>query len=458
YDRVRRSQQPTSRQMIEIGGFRTGYGGKITRRSLLRASFATPFTGLLQSPTLAGENRAKSVILLWLWGGPSHLDTFDPKPRAPVEIRGPFSPIATQTPGLQFTELLPLLASRSQRFSVVRTNTNLTNVHRVAGSIALTGSEGRNGDNDYAPNFGSVLQRVHPAAGELPPFVAVTPGKLRTAIGPLKGYGGGRWGNSYDPFPVQCNDRSEVYLPTLKLLEGLSLARLDDRRRLLRELDQLTRSGEQSRPEQWTAQHQKAFRLLASAAGRRAFDLSAEPARVRASYGRSQFGQSCLLARRLVETGVPYIQVNWSKWVENIYDGRTDFGWDTHWLNFEHLADRHAPILDRALSALLDDLSERGLLADTLVLAMGEFGRTPKISDNGGRDHWARCYSSLWAGGGIQPGRVVGSSDARGYDPVTGGIGPDRVGATLLERAGITSAQRAALNVLPNAQAIEGLV
>ena len=451
--------------MIEIGGFRTGCCGGISRRSLLRASFAMPFAGLFQSPTLATtaptqnpEHRAKSVILLWLWGGPSHLDTFDPKPRAPSEIRSPFSPIATRTTGVQFTELLPRLASRSHLFSVVRSNTNLTNVHRVAGSIALTGGAGRNGDNDYAPNFGSVIQKVHHTAGDLPPFVAVTPGQLRTAIGPLKGYGGGRWGQSYDPFPVQCDDRGEVYLPTLKLLAGLSLARLDDRRRLLRELDQLTRRGEQSRPEQWTAQRQKAFRLLTSAAGRRAFDLSAEPSRIRATYGRSQFGQSCLLARRLVETGVPYIQVNWSKWVENIYDGRTDFGWDTHWLNFEHLADRHAPILDRALSALLDDLSNRGLLEDTLVLAMGEFGRTPKISANGGRDHWARCYSSLWAGGGIQPGRVVGSSDARGYDPVTGGIGPERVGATLLDRAGIASAQRAALRILPDAQPIEGLL
>ena len=451
--------------MIEIGGIRAKSCGGISRRCVLRASLAMPWAGLTHSPLATAaappgtpERRATSVILLWLWGGPSQLDTFDPKPSAPSEIRGPFSPIATRTPGLQFSELLPRLAARSHLFSVVRTNTNLTNVHRVAGSIALTGGEGRNGDNDYDPNFGSVVQKVRRRTAELPPFVAVTPGALRTAIGPLKGFGGGRWGKSYDPFPVQCTDRGEVYLPTLQLLAGLNLARLDDRRRLLRELDDLSRWQSQTRPEHWSMQRRKAFNLLTSPVGRRAFDLASEAPRVRASYGHSQFGQSCLLARRLVETGVPYIQVNWSKWVENIYDGRTDFGWDTHWLNFEHLADRHAPILDRALSALLDDLANRGLLENTVVLAMGEFGRTPKISANGGRDHWARCYSSLWAGGGIQPGRVIGTSDARGYDPLTGGIGPERVGATLLERAGISSAQRAALRVLPDAQVIEELL
>ncbi len=152
------------------------------------------------------------------------------------------------------------------------------------------------------------------------------------------------------------------------------------------------------------------------------------------------------------------MQVNWSEWVENIYDARTDFGWDTHWLNFEHMTDRHGPIFDRAASALLDDLDERGLLDSTLVLALGEFGRTPRISKNGGRDHWARCYSSLWAGGGIQPGRVIGTSDDRAYDPISDPVTPDMVGATILEQLGIRTEQRAELRVLPTGQVIDALL
>ena len=444
--------------MLEVGTFRTASCHGLSRRAFVGAGFGLPFLGSAGRVTAADSPQAKSVILLWLWGGPSHLDTFDPKPQAGMEIRGPFAPIATRTSGLTFSELFPRLASRSDRFSVVRTNTNLTNVHRVAGSIALTGGEGRNGDHDYGPNFGAVVQRSRSQVGNLPAFVAVTPGKLRTAIGPLQGYGGGIWGQAFDPFPVRCSDQGEISLPSIKLLNGLSLTRIADRRRLRQEIDTVARLGGEQAPATWETNYQRAFRLLTSAEGRRAFDLSREKEAVRGKYGRTQFGQSCLLARRLVEAGVPYIQVNWSKWVENIYDGRTDFGWDTHWLNFEHMTDRHGPILDRALSALLDDLTDRGLLKSTLVLALGEFGRTPKISANGGRDHWAQCYSSLWAGGGIQPGRVVGQSDRRGYEPVTGQVTPSMVGTTLLELCGVHSQQRAQLRLLPNGQVIEGLL
>ena len=202
----------------------------------------------------------------------------------------------------------------------------------------------------------------------------------------------------------------------------------------------------------------RAYRLLTSVEGRRVFDLSRESDRTRGRYGASVFGQGCLLARRLVEAEVPFVQVNWSQYVENIYGTRTDFGWDTHWLNFEHMADRHGPILDRALSALLDDLAERDLLDDTLVVAIGEFGRTPKISGNAGRDHWPAVYSSLWAGGGVIPGQVIGQSDERAYAAVTDPVTPDMVVTTILQQAGVDTEARARLRVFEEGRVIDGLV
>lgn len=431
----------------------------MSRRQFAGAALALPAAlhAGLRKAVAEQRGNVRSIVLLWMWGGPSHLDTFDPKPKAPAEIRGPFSSIVTRTTGLRFTELFPRLAARSDRFSVVRSNINFDNAHHVAGSIALTGERGANGDNDYPPNFGSILDRSGLGNRELPPFVAIGSGPLNTAIGGVKGYGGGRWGKSFDPFPVRCTELAGVELPTLALGDDLPRGRLQDRRELLTKLDDAERLVEQSVTRKWDADFARAWNLLASADGRRAFDLTREKDNVRASYGRTQFGQSCLLARRLVEAKVPYIQVNWSEWVENIYDSRTDFGWDTHWLNFEHLADRHGPIFDRAASALLDDLQQRGLLDSTLVVAMGEFGRTPKVSANGGRDHWHRCYSSLWAGGGVQPGRVIGESDSRAYDPLTEPVTPAMVGTTMLELAGLHSQQRAELRVLSKGRLIDEL-
>lgn len=445
--------------MLEVGRFNARGCDGIGRRAFVQASFALPLSVGLRSVCRASEDaRARSVIVLWLWGGPSHIDTFDPKPHAPAEVRGPFATIATRIPGVQFSELFPRLATLSNLFSVLRTNVNLNNAHDIAGSIALTGGMGQSSNADYGPNLGSIVQRVRAQTSDLPPFTCIAPGKPTTAAGDLLGFGGGRWGAAYDPFYVRCDDCGKVDLPALKLLDGLTIDRLADRRQLQNEIDAVARSEEQTAQRRWNDNIARAYRLLTSAEGRRAFDLSEESQRTRGNYGRTMFGQSCLLARRLVEAGVPYVQVNWSKWVENIYDGRTDFGWDTHWLNFEHLADRHGPILDRAMSALLVDLRDRGLLDNTLVVAMGEFGRTPKISANGGRDHWANCYSSLWAGGGIQAGRVVGESDRRGFEPTTHPTPPAATAATILELAGIRSAQRAELRVLPDGSLIEGLL
>jgi hypothetical protein len=393
------------------------------------------------------------VLLVWLWGAPSHIDTFDPKPGAPAEYRGPFAPIATRIPGVRFSELLPRLAARSDRFALVRSNKNFHGGHLEAGTCGLTGAlEGADG---VGPNFGSVVAR-HRGVRDLPPFMALGRGIPRDVVGLMRGYGGGNWGKIYDPFLVGCSPEGEVEIPALQLLDGLTPAHLDDRRRLLRELDSLRRQGDRPEFARWDSTCQRAYALLTSPAARKALDLSREDEKTRAAYGQTSFGQSCLLARRLVEAQVPYVQVNYSQYVEAMTPN-CDFGWDTHIYNFELLADRHCPILDRVLSALLDDLGQRGLLETTLVVCLGEFGRTPRINGQASRDHWPNCYFSIWAGAGVRPGRVVGESDRLGQDPITESVTPALVGTTILDRAGIDSQARAELRVLQGGRVIHEL-
>lgn len=444
--------------MLEIGSFRARHCQGISRRAFLRAGSGVPLAWAL--PALGvraaeAENRkAKSILLVWIWGGPSHLDTFDPKPEAPAEYRGPFSTIPTRTPGVRVSELLPKLAARSHLFSLVRTNINHSGDHLVAGSIGLTG--GAEGPGGHPPNFGSILARHRPSA-DLPPFMSLARGPIGDGRGPAKGYGGGTWGPRYDPFLVSCSEQGQVEIPSLKLIDGLSPARLGNRRLLLTELDRIRRRVESGQFSQWDHLFGRAYSLLTSPSAHKVFDISREPGKTRDAYGHTSFGQSCLLGRRLVEAGVPYVQVNWSQYVEVLYDF-SDYGWDTHADNFELLADWHCPILDRVLSTLLDDLHQRGLLETTLVVAMGEFGRTPRINAIGSRDHWPQCYFSLWAGGGVQPGRVIGESDARGEHPITSPVTPEMVGATMLELAGVSSADRAQLKLLEGARVIDELL
>jgi uncharacterized protein (DUF1501 family) len=273
----------------------------------------------------------------------------------------------------------------------------------------------------------------------------------------MEGYGGGAWGKGYDPFLVSCSEDGAVEVPALLLLDGLSPKRLTDREALSAELDAKRRALDSLAAARWTESHERAYALLTSAEARRALDLAREDANIRARYGHTSFGQSCLLARRLVQAGVPYIQVNWSQYVE-LGPPPYGFGWDTHAHHFPMMADRHLPIFDRAFSAFLDDMRERGLLETTLVVCTGEFGRTPKINNLASRDHWPDCYTSLWAGAGIQPGRVIGESDARAEQPRTEPVFPDMVGATMLELAGINSAARAEMRVLEGARVIHELL
>jgi Protein of unknown function (DUF1501) len=452
----------------------------LTRRSFLRFGACAPFAAPLVSGALAGAAglsasltntalgaaetpKARSVMLIWLVGGPSHIDLFDPKPAAPAEYRGPFASIGTRTPGMQFSELLPKLADRSDRFSVVRTNINYSGGHRPAGSIAWTCGQSRDGDEDtkgkpgnYPPNIGSIVARSRPLQ-ELPGFVSLARGPVGDGVGPCWGYGGGLWGPRYDPFMAECSRQGQVSIPDLKLLDGLTPARLVDRRQLLEQLDDVRRRIDHEKFAQWSGLHQQALKLLRGAETLHAFDLSDETPATRARYGRTSFGQSCLLGRRLVEAGVPYVQVNWSQFAEVFYPF-SDYGWDTHADNFGLLADWHGPLLDHVFSTLLDDLQARGLLETTLVVCMGEFGRTPRINNIGSRDHWHPCYFSVWAGGGVQPGRAIGQSDPRGELPKTTPITPQMVGTTILELAGVSTQKRAEYRVIEGGQVIDELL
>jgi len=443
--------------MIDIGSFLSRTCQGVSRRTFLRAGFVAPFAlGLAgQGIAKAAETaKAKSILLIWLGGGPSHLDLFDPKPKAPAEYRGPFTTIATRNPGVRFTELVPKLAARSHKFSLIRSNVNFHGGHREAGSIALTGADAE--AKVYPPNFGSVVARQRGHDG-LPRFISLARGPIGDGVGPIQGQGGGTWGRGHDPFLIECNEKGHLEIPSLKLASGLTPERLSDRRYLLRELDRISRDADSGQYETWDQLRKRAHALLTSPAGVAALDLSRESPATRASYGQTSFGQSCLLGRRLVEAGVPYVQVNWSRFVEVFYPF-SDYGWDTHADNFGLIAEWHAPLLDRVFSTLLDDLEQRGLLETTLVVCMGEFGRTPRINEIGSRDHWHQCYFSIWAGGGVQPGRTIGESDARGEFPTSDLITPAMVGTTILELAGINSRTRSELRVLAGGRVIHELL
>lgn len=444
--------------MFHVGRFPTQLHSALNRRAFLSLAGAVPFAIGSQlrggnTPPEYGEIKAKSVLVLWLWGAPSHLDTFDPKPGAAPEVRGPFSTIQTKLSGVRFTELFPKMAARADRFSLIRSMQNFDGDHLKAGSIGLTGS--LDGKEGKAPNFGSVVARVR-GNRDLPGFISLGRGTPRDVVGLMKGYGGGNWGRTHDPFMVGCTEQGETDVPSLKLLDHLSPDVLTDRRSLLNGLERLQRAHDQTEASKWDASMKRAYALLTAPEARKALVLSDEKETVRDAYGHTSFGQSCLLARRMVEAGVPYIQVNWSQYVEAITPN-CDFGWDTHIAQFDLLPDRHAPILDRAYSALLDDLQERGLLKSTLVVAMGEFGRTPRINGQASRDHWPGCYFSIWAGAGVRTGQVIGDSDKTGSAPLTEPITPGMVGATMLDLAGVSSAKRAELGVLPGARVIHEL-
>jgi hypothetical protein len=384
--------------------------------------------------------RARACILIFQWGGPSHLDTWDPKPDAPEQIRGPFASIATRTPGLFISEHFPLLAAQTHRLAVIRTMSHddpahLSTAHRVlTGHIAPTPySDAAGPSPSDSPHLGALVARVHPRGGVMPDAVTMpwTVAHPAAPGGKAPGQDAGWLGREFEPFRVEGDPNHWAFrVGGLDLPEGLTPDRLLARRLLLD--DTSHRSGS-NRPATWSDLQARALDALCSAEARGAFLVEREDPRTRDRYGRHIHGQCLLLARRLVEAGVQLVTVNWHNDGQNF--------WDTHGDNFNSLKGRLMPPADRGFATLLDDLAARGLLEQTLIVWVGEFGRTPRINQaNAGREHWPRCYTAVLAGGGVAAGQVYGRSDRWGAFPVSDPVSPDDLGATILHALGVDPA------------------
>ncbi len=366
--------------------------------------------------------KAKSCILLWLDGGPSHLETFDLKPDVPADVRGPFRPIKTKTPGVEICELLPHTAKVTDRLAIIRSMTSPLGEHGIANHYLLTGYK-PSPVLDY-PSYGAVVSHVRGGKHVLPPNVAI-PEFRATA-------GSGFLGTAHEPFAVGGDPaKPDFRVRDLNEFPGITADRLHRRREFLAEFDAAQARVDTAAPADPT--FEQAYRLVTSTTAKKAFDLSDEKDAVRARYGPRTIGQSCLLARRLVERGVPFVTV-------------LNTGWDTHGDLVLRLRDGYTgakvgvglvPNFDLAFSALVEDLAERGLLDDTLVVAMGEFGRTPKLNTAGGRDHWPRVFSVAVAGGGVKGGQVIGSSDRVGESPRDEPVTPADLARTIYTLLGI---------------------
>ncbi len=420
-----------------------------TRRQLLQVGaglFGLSWPGLLAAAGRSSGRKAKAraVIFLHQFGGPSQTDTFDMKPNAPDKIRGEFKPVATRVPGLQVCERLPRMAGVMDKVCVVRSVHHEMKNHNSATYYSLTGHAPPLDDirlrdtRDLFPAYGSVVERLAPARPGVPTFVAfphvlrdgsVTPGQHASFLG-----------KACDPLLVtQDPNDPDFRLPELSLPAGLSLERLENRREIQRLIDgQAELLDFSARARGIDATYEKALSMLTSPRVRQAFDLSSEPEAVRERYGRTTYGQSCLLARRLVEAGARFVNVYFAA---SIGGQGSSGGWDTHGFNnkpmYPVLKSHLIPTTDQTVPALLEDLDARGLLDDTLVLWMGEFGRSPKINNMAGRDHWPQCYTALLAGGGVKRGFVYGSSDKTGAYPASDPVRPDDLAATVFALLGI---------------------
>ena len=420
------------RKLLQIGGL--GLLG-LTTPKLLRAAE--------QASSL--PVRAKSIIFLYQFGGPSHLDTFDLKPDAPEGIRSRFGSIPSAMPGVPVCEHLPQTAKVLDKVTLIHSAHHNMKNHNSASYYALTGhappvDDIRLKDTlELFPAYGSVADRFATNTSGMPTFVAyphvirdgsVTPGQHASFLG-----------KAHDPLLVTEDPNDERFrLPELSLPASLDVDRLQNRRALQELVNQQTRLLEYSAAARGIdAYYDKALSMLNSTAVREAFDLSQEPTVLREAYGRTTYGQGCLLARRLVEAGVKFVNVYFDQSIGG--QSTTSGGWDTHGFNntrmYPILKERHLPLTDQTLPALLNDLDDRGLLDETLVIWMGEFGRTPKINDNISRDHWPDCYTVLLAGGGVQRGAQYGASDKHGAYPARDPVRPDDLAATMFASLGI---------------------
>lgn len=417
----------------------------LTRREVLQAGYSgllgVGLPTVLARQSNAGSNLAinstpKSLVIIFLTGAASHHDTFDMKPEAPAEIRGEFQPIATSIPGYSICEHLPQLAARAHKYAIVRTLSHEDNNHLMSTHHVLTGEKQPGGffdkvaSRDDWPSYSSALAFLRRRDDGLPSGVNL-PTFLRE--GPLTwpGQHAGFLGPNYDPWQITGDpNKADFRVDALTLAAGIDVVHLGRRQLLLDEVNRRqSHFAEVAQSIRLQKDQQLAFNLLTSSRLTQAFELHREPDGVRDRYGRTTDGQSLLIARRLIETGVPIVQVNIGR-VQN---------WDNHGDIFKTLKNRLLPPLDQGVSALLDDFDSRGLLENTLVIMLGEFGRTPKINAAQGRDHWGPCFFGLFAGAGVQPGQVIGRSDVTGAFPATRGFSPNDVGATVYHVLGLPS-------------------
>ncbi|HVJ67686.1 MAG TPA: DUF1501 domain-containing protein [Caulifigura sp.] len=403
-----------------------------------------------------GFGRAKSVLMIYASGGQSQLDMWDPKPDAPVEVRGAFGTISTAVPGTQFCEHLPLTARVADRFTVVRSMSHEDVDHGSATYLALTGHyhTRRSGNPPPTPfdlpTAGAVVKRMRPTQRH--PYSAVhLNGPALVPILPAPGQNAGCLGARFDPLVLGDVTDPGAALDGLDSLSGLPKSRIDSRKALLSQIDASSVASGSSEPRRLASYYEQAYRLLESPQTQRAFDLSQEPDAIRDRYGRNRSGQACLLARRLAEAEVPWINVIWSpsnRGQDLAPDDTDQYGWDTHNDIFDALKGRLLPRFDQAFSALIEDLDRRGLLEQTLVVCMGEFGRAPLVAleprfagATPGRKHWAAAYSIVMAGAGVARGAVYGASDRHGAYVRSNPVGPWDVTATMYSALGIDPSQ-----------------
>ena len=428
------SQQSTRRAII-------GRSAHLLSGAAAISGFWSGLPAATTKPGTRSAGQAKSVIMIFNCGAPGHTDLWDMKPLAPPEIRGEFQPIDTAVPGIQISELLPDLAQRMQQLSIIRSVHHRHGGHNSGMHWSTVGKPYRidstliNPGPADLPSLGTLvgwLARRDGFSASVPPYV-ITPAPHCDSTKYLTpGQFGGCLGNQFDPFVLNTDPGTKDFkVPGLRLNEAISPERLDGRTALLSSLE---RSGTQIHSDLTAAideQRLRALNMISNGEASEAFDLSREPTEVRDRYGRHSWGQSHLLARRLIESGTRFVTT---------VNGPS-ITWDTHKDNFNQMRNRLVPPMQQAFTALLDDLTERGLLNETLVIWMGDFGRTPRINKDAGRDHWPQCYSMVLAGGGIRGGQVVGSSDKIGGEPFERPVTPADVHATVFAALGYRADQ-----------------
>lgn len=448
----------------------------LSRRDLLRIGGLSVAATVLPNAASGQQSKVKSVVVLYMMGGVTHLDSFDPKPGAPEEIRGSLGTLQTTLPGVRFTEVMPCLAKQTDKIALIRTYASGNDDHLLSQAMALSGRPINPQQIQTEPNVGSVLAKLRGGRAGFPGYIAI-PGTTRPGPPPYNLFVGGWLGSQYAPFATGGKPKNEDFTAGVKEdaedefakqgvqpAAGLDASRLTGRRNLRDLLDNRLRYAEAAAGV--GDEFGGAFDMLLSPAVRSSFDISRESDKTRARYGNTKIGTRCLLARRLVEGGAPFVMVDYG------YDSEYGNLWDNHnavGQNFPHICEMakrpyHLAGTDRACAALLADLAIRGRLDETLVIFLTEFGRTPKINKDGGRDHWGKAGSIFFAGGGVKGGQVIGSTDKTGAHPTTSAYSPYDVAATLYAALDVdldtvlNDRQGRAIPMLPTGRPIPGIL